>query len=87
MARPSIFRFSTQFNQKLLSEHSAIVLSNADSLSLQKKVTKVKCALFIATQNGELEDECKDIWHVQTEDENSGQSSGRMAGAMNSVTV
>ena len=52
-----------------------------------KKITIVKCALFIATQNGELGDECKDIWHVQTRDENSGESPGRVARTMNCVTV
>ena len=29
-----------------------------------KKVTIVKCALFIATQNDKLGDECKDIWYI-----------------------
>ena len=48
---------------------------------VEKKITIVKCALFIATQNGELGDECKDI--VQTQDENSGESSGRVARTMN----
>ena len=43
-------------------------------LSEVKKITIVKCALFIATQNGELGDKCKDIWHVQTQEENSGES-------------
>ena len=52
-----------------------------------KKITIVKCALFITTQNGELRDECKDIWHVQTQDENSCKSSGRVARTMNYVTV
>ena len=28
----------------------------------------VKCALFIAMQNGKLEDMCEDIWHVPTRD-------------------
>ena len=54
---------------------------------VKKKITIVKCVLFIVTQNGELGSECKDIWHVQTQDENSGESSGRMARAMNCVTV
>ena len=31
---------------------------------ITKKITIVKCALFIATQNGELGDECEDIWYV-----------------------
>ena len=53
----------------------------------QKKITIVKYALFIATQNGELGDECKDIWHVQTQDENGGDSSGRVTRAMNCVTM
>ena len=44
--------------------------------SVQKPITIVKCALFIATQNGKLKDDCKDIWHIQTQDENSSQSSG-----------
>ena len=52
-------------------------------LIVKKKITIVKCAIFIATQNGELGDECKDIWHVQTQDENSGESSGRVAQTMN----
>ena len=34
---------------------------------LQKQITIVKCAIFIATQNCELGDECKDIWHAQTQ--------------------
>ena len=55
--------------------------------NIQKKITIVKCALFITTQNGELGDECKDIWHVQAQDENSGESSGRVAQAMNCVNV
>ena len=29
-----------------------------------KKVTIVKCALFIATQNGKLGDVYEDIWHL-----------------------
>ena len=56
-------------------------------LIFEKKITIVKCALFIATQNGELGDECKDVWHVETQDENSGESSGRVARTMNCVTV
>jgi len=35
-------------------------------MKLAKKVTKAKSALFIATQNGKLEDVCRDIWHVLT---------------------
>ena len=45
----------------------------------------VKCVLLIATQNGKLGDKCKDIWHVQMQDENSGDSSGRVARTMNCV--
>ena len=44
------------------------------------KNTNVKCALFIVRQNGKLGEECEDIWHVQAQDKNSGQSSGRVAG-------
>ena len=51
------------------------------------KNTIVKCALFIATQNGELGDECKEIWRVQTQNENSGELSRRVTRAMNCVTV
>ena len=67
----------------------AVRIQNQDQfwISHQKKITIVKCALFIATQNGELGDECKDIWHVQMQDENSGESSGRVARTMNCVTV
>ena len=56
--------------------------SGAEGSQCEKKITIVKCALFIATQNGELGDECKDIWHVQTRDENSGESSGLVARTM-----
>ena len=60
--------------------------ANGKELNL-KKITIVKCALFIATQNDELGDESKDIWHVQAQNKNSGQSSGRVAQTMNCVTV
>ena len=66
---------------------AAIVSSAEESMGKTCRVTIVKCALFIATENGELGDECKDIWHVQTQDENSGESSGRVARTMNCVTV
>ena len=52
-----------------------------------QKITIVKCAVFIATLNGELGDECKDMWHVQMQDKNNGESSGRVARTMNYVTV
>ena len=52
-----------------------------------KKVTIVKCALFNATQNSKLGDVYEDIWHVQTQDKNSGESSGRVARTMNCITV
>ena len=63
------------------------VLVSSLALLVSKKITIVKCALFIATQNGKLGDECRDIWHVQTQVENSGESSGRAARAMNCVSV
>ena len=34
-----------------------------------------------------LGDECKGIWHVQTQDEIDGESSGRVARTMNCVTA
>ena len=45
------------------------------------------CALFIATQNSKLRDDCKDIWHVPTQDENGGKLSGQVAQTMNCVTM
>ena len=64
------------------------VSSNKPSpLVFDNDTTIIKCALFIATQNVELRDERKDIWHVQTQDENSGELSGRVARSMNCVTV
>ena len=35
--------------------------SGAEGSQCEKKITIVKCALFIATQNGELGDECKTV--------------------------
>ena len=46
-----------------------------------------KVRALYCTRNGELGDECKDIWHVQTQAENSGESSGRVARTMTCVTV
>ena len=70
-----------------LMRFRCIPFFNTNESQSAKKNTIVKCALFIATQSGELGDECKDIWHVQTQDENSGESSGRVARTMNCVTV
>ena len=55
-------------------------MKTEDLIFEDKKITIVKCALFIATQNGKLWDVCEDIWHVPTRDEKGGQSSGHVAG-------
>ena len=43
-----------------------------------KKVTKVKCAFFIATQNGKPEDMCEDIWHVPRSQRPGVRTSGQV---------
>ena len=73
-----------------LSKQWSVVLyctNRSTGFAHLKKITIVKCALFIATPNGEQGDECKDIWHVQTEDKNGGESSGPVARTMNCFTV
>ena len=93
-AQDSFFKFSHFYNfqAEVLRRYvfvptlgTYIQESTVQQVVSPQKITVVQCALFIATQNGKLRDVCKDIWHVQTQDENSVELSGRVARTMNFI--